>query len=299
MKKLLKISGYVAGTLLGVIVIAAVVVYSVSNYKIKRHHELKVAGVRVPSDAASIEKGKHIVAMRACADCHAPDFGGQKVIDNPAVGIFHGANLTHGQGGLPADYSDLDYVRAIRHGVTRDGRGLALMPAGEYSHLSDEDLGAVIAYLKTLAPVDRARVPIQPGPVIRVMLAIGKINLDVDTIDHNAGPVASIAPEANVAYGKYLATSCMGCHGPNLSGGKIAAGPPDWPPAANLTLHESGHTAHWTEEQFIQTLRTTTRPDGTKLSPVMPKAFGTMTDIEVKALWAYIRSLPAVPQGAR
>lgn len=299
MKKLLKFAAYAVGALLALLVLAAVVVYSVSNYKLKRHHELTVASVTVPTDAAAVERGRHIVTTRACADCHGQDFGGHKVIDDPAAGIFHGANITHGKGGLPADYSDLDYVRAIRHGVTRDGRGLALMPSDEYSQLSDEDLGSVIAYLKTLAPVDRARVPIQPGPAIRALVTLGKINLAVDRIDHTAGPVASVAPAPNIAYGKYLASSCTGCHGPNLSGGKIVGAPPDWPAAANLTLHDSGHTKAWSEEQFAHTLRTTMRPDGSPLSPVMPKAFAAMTDTEVKALWAYIRSLPPVAVGTR
>ena len=73
--------------------------------------------------------------------------------------------------------------------------------------------------------------------------------------------------------------------------------PPDWPPARNLT--SAGDLAQWSEADFIRVLQTGTRPDGTKLNPVMPLAFGKMTDLEHKALWAFLKSLPPVPTGAR
>jgi cytochrome c553 len=100
-----------------------------------------------------------------------------------------------------------------------------------------------------------------------------------------------------VDYGHYLAASCTGCHGSNLSGGRIDIGPPDWPPARNLT--PAGDIARWTEADFFQALRSHTRPDGTKLSPVMPAAFGQMNDTELTALWSYLRTLPPVPPGTR
>jgi mono/diheme cytochrome c family protein len=298
-KKILKVTAYVVGGFAGLIAIGAASVYGVSNHRLNRKYVLNTANVVVPSTPEAIERGRHVVTTRGCAECHGADFGGAKVIDDPMAGIFYGANITRGKGGLPADYSDIDYVRAIRHGLKRDGLPLALMPSAEYAHLSDEDLGAVIAYLKTLAPVDRARVPIQPGPIIRVMLALGKVRLAVDDIDHSAPPLASIEPGINPRYGKYLATSCIGCHGGNLSGGKIVGAPPDWPSAANLTPSPEGRLGQWTEEQFINALRTRRRPDGTELNAVMPSSFATMNDLELKALWSYIHSLPASPTGQR
>ena len=80
---------------------------------------------------------------------------------------------------------------------------------------------------------------------------------------------------------------------------KIEAGPPSWPQAANLTPHGSGRLSKWTEADFINTLRTAKRPEGTDLDPVMPRVFGQMDDTELKALWAFFRSLPAVATGAR
>ena len=163
----------------------------------------------VPNSTDAIERGRHIVATRACADCHGKDFAGAKVIDDPAAGLLYGANITRGQGGLPADYADIDYVRAIRHGLTREGRPLVLMPSAEYTNLSDEDLGAVIAFLKSQPAVDRPRGPVQPGPVIRLLMTLGKMKLSAEQIDHSASHLASISPGITPTYGKYLA-SCRG-----------------------------------------------------------------------------------------
>ena len=100
-------------------------------------------------------------------------------------------------------------------------------------------------------------------------------------------------------YGRYLAASCIGCHGDNLSGGRIAGGPPDWPPAANLTPHATSRIGSWTEADFFTAMRKGVRPDGTPLNPAMPTAFGQFTDDETKALWLYLRSLPAAEMGVR
>lgn len=299
LRKILKIFLWFVGGLVALLLLVTSSVYGVSHYRLHRTHVVSVTPLHVPSSAEAIEGGRHIVATRGCAECHGSDFGGKKVIDNPAAGLFYGANLTRGKGGLPEDFGDIDYVRAIRHGLAKDGRPLALMPSAEYASLSNEDLGAVIAYLKTLPAVDRPRGPVAPGPVIRLLIVLGQFKLAADEIDHASTHINSMSPSISPEYGKYLATSCTGCHGSNMSGGKIVGAPPDWPAAANLTPHDSGRVAQWTEQQFISTIRTRQRPDGSTLNPVMPSAFAQMTDLELKALWSYIRTLPAAPTGMR
>ena len=193
------------------------------------------------------------------------------------MGRLHGPNLTRGQGGRVATFTDADWVRAIRHGVGPDGRGLFIMPSEEYSVFSDDDLGALIAYLKTVPAVDRERPATALGPVSRVLLATGKMKLAAQVLDHANLKPAAVAPAVSVDYGRYVAASCTGCHGPSFSGGKIEIGPPSWPPAANLTPHAGGRLAQWTEADFIATMRTAKRPDGTTLDPVMPRAFARWT----------------------
>lgn len=297
--KLVKIPLILLVVFIGIVAFAAGAVYATTNYRLRRTHDVTVRGVTVSSDAATLERGRHLVVTRSCADCHGADLGGTKVVDDPMAGRIHGPNITRGKGGLPANYSNLDYVRAIRHGLAADGRALVLMPSVEYTTLSDEDLAAMIAYLKSVPAVDRERGPVSPGPVLRTLLLAGKFRLSAEDIDHAAHRPASVEPTATAEYGRYLAASCIGCHGPNLSGGKIPGAPPDWPATSNLTPHPSSRVTNWTEADFVSTLRTLKRPDGTSLHPLMPAAIGQMTDLELSALWQYLRTLPPTETGAR
>lgn len=298
-KKLLKFGAYTVGALVVLLAVVAGAVFASSNAKINKSYVVAAKPVRIPSDAAAVARGQHIAQTRGCIDCHGRDFAGAKVIEDGAMGRLYGPNITMGGGGRVAMFEDADWVRAIRHGVGPDGRGLFIMPSEEYAHLSDEDLGALIAFLKTVPSVTRERPSTQLGPVSRVLLAIGKIKLAAESIDHLHVRPASVIPGVTVEYGRYVAAGCTGCHGANYSGGKIEVGPPNWPEAANLTPHADSRLATWSEADFINALRTAKRPDGTELNPVMPRTFGQMDDVELKALYVFFKSLPAAAKGVR
>lgn len=299
MSRFLKILGYVAGGGVVLVAVAATTVYLGSNAKLSKEYNVTPKPVAIPTDAAALARGKHLAETRGCNECHGRDYAGNKVIEDGAMGVLYGPNISKGKDGRVASFTDADWVRAIRHGVGPDKRGLFIMPAEEYQHLSDEDIGALIAFLKSVPAVERARVPTSYGPVSRVLLTAGKIKLGAELIDHANIKPASIAPGVTADYGRYVAATCMGCHGPNLSGGKIEVGPPSWPAAANLTPHESGRLAKWSEADFIAAIRTAKRPDGTTLDPVMPRAFGQMNDVELKALYVFFKALPPVATGVR
>lgn len=295
----LKVIGYLFGALVLLIAIAAATIYLRSNAKLKQTFAVNVKPVSAPADTAAIARGKHIAETRGCTECHGADLGGHTVFNNGAMGRVDAPNLTRGTGGVPASFKDEDYVRAIRHGVSPEGRGYFLMPSEDYYNFSDADMGAVIAYIKSVPPVNRPRGPVALGPIARMLVTAGKIQLAAEKIDHASAGPAVVAPGITVEYGRYLATGCIGCHGPNFSGGKIAIGPPDWPPAANLTPHAEGRVAKWSEEDFLKTLRTAKRPDGSELNAAMPRAFGKLEESELKALWMFLKTLPAAPTGAR
>jgi mono/diheme cytochrome c family protein len=296
MKRVFKYLGYFLGALALLIAVAAAVVYGMSARKLGRSHSVAVKPVTIPADPASVIRGRHIAETRGCIDCHGGDFGGAKVIDDPAVGLMWGPNLTGGKGGLAAGFNDVDWVRAIRHGVSKEGRALVLMPSIEYAHFSDDDLGALIAYLKTVPKVDRERVAITVGPVARVLMLAGEIKLAAEHIDHAGLRPPTVIPGVTVDYGRYLSAGCMGCHGEQFAGGRIPGTPPDWPPARNLT--SAGDLARWSEQDFLRVLETGVRPDGRQLNPVMPLAFGKMNDTEKKALWVYLKTLPPATVGS-
>jgi mono/diheme cytochrome c family protein len=159
-----------------------------------------------------------------------------------------------------------------------------------------------VALIQSLPPVNKQVPRVTLGPLGKVLVATGKIVLSADAIaGHGDAAHAVYPPEsaATVDFGRHLAATCMGCHGPDLAGGPIAGGDPAWPPAANLTPHASG-LAGWTAAQFTRAIREGKRPDGTALrapmSGVVPYAV-KMSDVEVEALWKFLQSLPPVPQG--
>jgi hypothetical protein len=197
------------GVIVTALLLAATSTYAVSEYRLRRTHPVEVAAPSIPSSPEVLERGRHLVITRGCADCHADDFGGRAVVEDRLVGRLHGPNLTSGRGGLPATFRDVDFVRAVRHGLAPDGRALVLMPSIEYANLSDEDLTAMIAYLKSLPAVDRERGPVQLGPLSRGLLLAGEIKLAAEHIDHHAVRPVRVEVEVSREYGHYLAASCV------------------------------------------------------------------------------------------
>jgi cytochrome c5 len=296
MKLLLKLLAALALLVL----LAASTIYGLSERRLNRHYAIEPETVAVPADAAAIERGAHVAKIRGCLDCHGDNLAGATVVEDPRAGKIYGVNLTRGKGGLPPDYGDADYVRALRHGVSYDGRPLILMPSAEFHELSDEDVGALIAYMKSVPPVDAQMPKSTLGPIMRTVLVLDRRAklLSAEHIDHAAKPAVA-APATPGELGRYLAVSCTFCHGDGFAGGKIPGVPPDWPAAKNLTT--GGEMKSWTQAQFATVLRTGVTPDGRKLDPYyMPwSAFQGMTDPEIQALWDYLRALPARPDGTR
>jgi mono/diheme cytochrome c family protein len=273
-------------SLLGLIVVLVVALILVSQARQRKSYRIEMAPVAATSDSASLERGRHLVTtVSACGDCHGADLGGKTLIDSPVMGRFIAGNLTAGQGGLGPDYSDLDLARAIRHGVGRDGRSLRFMPSDAYQAFSDQDLAAVVAYIRSVPPIDRVHPATRIGPLARVLHIFGFPLLSAEKVDHGRRPAA---PQAAVTaeYGEYLAnvSGCRSCHGPALAGGSG--------PGPNITPAVIGS---WSEADFGHVVREGRRPDGRQLKEEMPwKAYARMTDEEIAALWLYVKSVPPV-----
>lgn len=174
------------------------------------------------------------------------------------------------------------------------------MPARAFYYLSDEDLGALIAYLKSLPPVDNQLPGADLGPLGRVMLVLGRLPPeaavpDVTVIDHNGPRPVAPEPGVTVEYGQYLAHICTVCHGINLNGQVMRIEGTDY---IEPNLTPGGELGFWSEADFFATLRTGVTPGGHRLKDVMPwKYFGQMTDEELRAVRLYLQSLPALEQG--
>lgn len=293
MKKILKWVGIVLAGLVGIIIVAVVGLSVSANTRLNKTYNVEPAPVAIPDDESAIERGEYIFAS-TCAGCHGDDLSGTRFFDDPAIGYFPAPNLTAGQGGIGATYSDVDFVRAIRHGVDPDGKPLMVMPSKSYWYFSDEDLGAVIAYVKSAPAVDNKLDEKKLKPLGRVLMAVGAFGdvLSAEVLDHDAPRPSASERGVTAEYGEYLVNTldCRSCHGAELAGAQPSE--PGAPFSANLT--PGGVLAIWTADDFIETMRTGVSPYGRELDPhFMPwKEYGRLSDDDLTATFLYLQSLP-------
>jgi len=245
----------------------------------------------------ALERGQHLVESRyACRECHGKNFGGGVMVEAAPVGHLFGPNLTNGKGSRVAHYRAVDWDRAVRHGVRPDGTPL-VMPSQDFRNLTDQELSDVVVYIQSQAPIDQTMPRATLGPILKVMTATGKVKVAADVIDHDAlHAVLPPDPSAALEYGRHLATICTGCHREDFSGGPIIGGPPEWPPAQNIT---PAGLKGWTAEQFVTLMRESRRPDGTMVRDPMAgmRNFASnMKSEELQALWQYLQTVKPVSQ---
>jgi mono/diheme cytochrome c family protein len=301
-----KILRILIGLLAGLLVAAAlamVVVYVVTNRHLNKTYRVEVPHIVTSDDSVTLARGRHVAEIRGCTQCHNPDLGGHVVIDAmPLLGRIMSANLTSGRNGVAAQYkSNEDWVRAIRDGVRPDGKPLVFMPSYEYRSIGPADLGALVSYLKSAKPVASPPLKETIGPLARVLYLLGRFPLiPAEMINHTDRTFTEPQPGETVAYGRYLAGPCAGCHGRHFSGGKVPGTPPGWPLAANLTPDSATGLGSWNYAQFSSFFDTGRTPDGRQVDPkVMPwPVVRAMTDGERRALWEFLRSLPPLPKGS-
>ncbi len=270
-----------------------------ASSRLSRHYETHRIALALPAanDTEAIERGKHLVTARyGCAVCHGQNLGGGVMLDDPAIGSLLGPNITAGQGSRAANYTMADWDRIVRHGVMPDGTP-ATMPSEDFFKMSDAELSDIVAYVRSVPAVDAAVAPPKLGPVGKVLVALGKFPISAER--QPSAPHLSAPPLAadSAEFGEHLIATCTACHRPNLAGGKMAFGPPDWPAASNLTQHPTG-LGGWTYDDFEKALTLGVSKDGRKLRPPMSDVvLGTkaMNPTERKAIWTYLRSITPAP----
>lgn len=262
-------------------------------------YDIKIRSFAVPTDEESITRGKRLAITRGCLGCHREDLGGGSFFDDPLIGSIYADNLTKGEGGIGSKYTDEEIANVIRNGVKPDGTSVIFMPSHEFWILNDQDLGQIIAYIRSVPPIDRPGVDSKISILGRVFVLFDLfVGFPAGAIDHTASRPEPIPIEATVEYGEYLAGGCTGCHGTNYSGGPIPGAPPEMTTPANLT--QGGELGNWTPEDFITTLRTGVNPAGHKLREEMPwQEIAQMTDIELEAIFLFLKSLPPLEDGNR
>lgn len=247
-----------------------------------------------------LARGKHLYeSLGGCHACHGEHGEGGKQEAIGPVGTFVYPNITSGKNGTLGDYNDGELARLIRHGIKKDGTSVRFMPSGDWQWWPKEDLTAIVSYLRALPPVDGAPGSVALGTLGKVLDRADKFPLDIARrIDHaKVWPAPVVAPD--VTYGASVAKLCQGCHGEGLSGGPIPGAPPDMAVPQNLTPDPTG-LKDWSYEDFDRTMKTGVRKNGQKVADLMPiTVTKNFDDTEMKALWAYLRSIPPKPAGGR
>ena len=282
---LLGVAGVVAGTQL-------------AGHKRQRQISVPPHAVAYTSAAAALARGKYLFESRGCVECHGADGAGRSFVNDGKGTHIAGPNIT--PAGVVAAYQPADWERTIRHGVKPDGRPALVMPSEDYNRFTDDDLAALVAYARSLPPAPGGGATVELPLPAWVLYGFGLIPDAAARIDHALPPARPIPEGVTVEHGRYVANMCIGCHGAALSGGKIPGGPPDWPPAANLTPGEgSAMTRYPDAAAFSAMLRSGKRPDGTPIQ-VMPFAsLSKMNDVDAQALYAFLKTVPAQPPGRR
>jgi mono/diheme cytochrome c family protein len=273
--------------------------------------------IHAVQDSAVIARGKYLAYGPAhCASCHVPmdklndvDKGievpmtGGWEFDIPP-GVFRARNITPDKETGIGNLTDAELARTLRHSVGSDGR--FIFPFMPFQEMSDEDLTAVISFLRSQEPVRNEVKPTELRLVGKALVAFGVLKPKGPAIT----PPVAVVKEPTIQYGQYIANNvanCRACHtkmdmvtgeaiGAEFAGGNEFGVDPFSEGYSfvtpNLTPHEEfGIMAHWSEEAFVGRFKAGRVHKG---SPMPWGSFSKMDETELKALYRYLMSLEPV-----
>jgi mono/diheme cytochrome c family protein len=301
-KKILKWTGII---LLIIILGLTVTVMARQNLKFDSPYP----NVKSSTDSAVITRGKDLIFGPAhCASCHSSvnadsllALGEEVALSggyefNLSIAKIYSRNITPDSTTGIGRYSDAEIARALRYGVGPDGRAiLDFMP---FHNTSDEDLTAIISYLRAQKPVKKEI----PQNTYTTMGRIVKAFL-VKPVGPDGEVPVSVKIDSSAEYGKYLAlnvSNCAGCHtkrdmaggytGELFSGGSEIEGVV----TPNLTTDSSSRIFTWDQQKFISRFR-----EGKKIqqSPMPWNSFKRMSDDDLIAIYKFLKTLPPVKTG--
>lgn len=278
MRKLLRWIGYVLAGLVLIALIFAAWVWFASGRVLSARHEGRPERLAAPSAAQTADAGRQ-ARIQGCTHCHGAQLQGQLMFDGQPFATVWASNLSE----LAARASDQQIARAIRQGIGADGRALFIMPSDQYSRLSDEEVTALVAYIRATPRQGGPTAPIRWGPIGRFALAMGQMQPIMTRIeDYGIREPYDTGP-GEAAGRRIAANTCSGCHGPDLSG---QPSPEGGPPAPDLAIAGAYDLA-----QFRTLLRTGVPPGGRDLGLMKEVAvhdLSRLNEEEVGQLHAYL-----------
>ena len=277
--------------LIAIAAVLAGAAHFLAERKAKRTIDVRVEPVAFVEDASAIARGKYLFDSRGCAECHGANGAGAVIVDDGGSMRIKSPNITRGAGGVVAGYKEVDWVRAIRHGIKPDGQPIRVMPCEDYNRMTNADLAALVAYVRQLKPVDGSPAEFSLPLVFKALYVIGAIPDAPERIDHSLAPAVPVAEGVTAEHGAYVANMCIGCHGPKLTGGKVPGGPPNWPPAANLTSQSATMASYKNADAFKSMMRSGKAPDGREIQVMPFPTFRQLNDTDLDALYLYLKAL--------
>jgi mono/diheme cytochrome c family protein len=309
MKRALKVGGIVIGVLVGLAGAGALFVQAggLPRYPVER------IDLRVEATPARLARGKKLAGI-LCVGCHLdPATGrltGKAMVDVPAkFGAVYSSNITaHPAKGI-GSWTDGEIAYLLRTGVARDGRYVPPWMI-KLPHMADDDLEAIIAYLRSgdplVAPSDVDPPRSRPSFLTKLLCRVA-----FKKLPYPERPLASPPIADRMAHGRYLvsALDCFGCHSASfermniahpersagyLGGGNVLIDLSGQPiRSANLTFDEETGVGKWSEADLARALRQGFRPDNQPLrAPMAPMP--ELSDEEVASLYAYLRTVPRI-----
>lgn len=260
--------------LVAVLLLALVVVYAGSEWVIRKGHAVPTANIAIPRDAASTVEGARVARIASCRECHAANGQGKVLFEDPMLGRIASPALAR----VAATMTDAELVRAIRHGVKKDGSSLFIMPSHALGHLSDQDVGRVVAWIRTLKPgPEDSQATMSYGPLGRALILAGKL-------PSMASSAKLSQPMRPADMGRYVSDfACLACHKLHREG-TMEDGTTKVPALAPLV-------AAYDPARLKKLLRTGvgTKPDHGIMSVVARESFFVLTDPEIDAIQAYLK----------
>jgi mono/diheme cytochrome c family protein len=245
--------------------------------------EISFDGADAKDVPAILAHGKRLAVVLGCQGCHGDNLQGTNVTeDDPNFGDMNAPNLTL----LLADYNDAELERVIRQGVPKDGREFWFMPSESYQFLSDADLAALIAHLRTVKPAGKPMPPIRRGADYEKQVADGIIDSAPKMLPRYRDQAPPDLGQQHARGRRLAQIVCAECHNGGLQG--FEGFTPDLTIASAYSVEEL--------ETLLTTGKGKSKPDLGLMAEMGRTRFPHMTPSERSAIIAYVKAHADRPQ---
>ena len=276
MNQWLKWSGIALALALAIWLAVPAYAWLAADAVIERSYTLPRSLVQADSSPEAIARGARLVVLAGCTGCHGKDLAGKTLTESGFT--IAASNLR----ALTKTYADEDFDRAIRRGLRPDASSLWIMPSQSYVYMHDDDVAAILGYLRALGPKGTVTPPPDFPLAARRLISSGDLQ-PIAPLALTQMPAESLGPHYDG--GRYIAMiACGSCHGGDLAGSGTA-------PDLNVVQR-------YTRTQFFQLMRRGWSHDAHPLpvmAPLARRRFHNFADWEIDPLYAYLKARAAAP----